>query len=90
MGFLLRSSGVATLCLLCTGCTLPAVPSISLFGAYFPFWMLTAGTGIIGALLIRAVLIRAGIDDLLPFRLVVYTSLAAALAFALALGLYGR
>lgn len=76
--------------LLCAGCSGPANPSLSLFGAYFPSWMLCVLAGILGALVIRVVLIRIGIDDLLPLRLVVYTSIAAALAFVLALVIFGR
>lgn len=59
------------------------------FGAYFPSWMLCVCIGIIGALAVRVVLVRAGIDDELPFRLLVYICLAAAIGFACALAIYG-
>ncbi|MCS0501939.1 YtcA family lipoprotein [Ancylobacter mangrovi] len=72
------------------GCSPYASPSVPLFGAYFPFWLFCAAAGVIGALVLRAVFIRLGIDDVLPWRLIVYTCLAAAIGFSLALLVYGR
>ncbi|KAB0569285.1 DUF1656 domain-containing protein [Brucella pituitosa] len=65
-------------------------PSFSLFGAYFPSWMLCLLIAIIITLLLRVVFIRFGVDDLLPFRLTAYTALAIAVACGLALFVYGR
>ncbi|QIB36367.1 hypothetical protein G3A50_18970 [Ancylobacter pratisalsi] len=72
------------------GCTRHASPSLPLFGAYFPFWLFCAAAGVIGALAIRALFIPLGVDDALPWRLVVYTCLAAVIGFSLALLVYGR
>jgi YtcA-like protein len=60
-------------------------PSLPLFGAYFPSWLLCAVIGISGALAIRVVLVRVGIDDALPLRPLVYVSLASAIACSVAL-----
>jgi hypothetical protein len=65
-------------------------PSFPLFGAYFPSWLLCAAIGISGALAIRVVLVRVGIDDRLPLRLLVYVSLASAIACSVALLAYGQ
>ncbi len=75
---------------LLAGCGQPLSPSFPLFGAYFPAWLACAAFGIVGALVVRAVFIRIGLDDVLPWRLLVYTCLGAGLAFALALLVYGR
>ena len=75
---------------LLSGCERPLSPSFPLFGAYFPAWLACAAFGIVAALLVRVVFIRAGVDDLLPWRLLVYTCLGAGIAFALALLVYGR
>jgi len=65
-------------------------PSLPLFGAYFPSWLLCAVIGISAALAIRVVLVRVGIDDALPLRLLVYVSLASAIACSVALLAYGQ
>ena len=65
-------------------------PSLPLFGAYFPSWLLCAVFGISGALAIRVVLVRVGLDDALPLRLLVYVSLASTIACSVALLAYGQ
>ena len=65
-------------------------PSIALFGAYFPYWLLCIAAGVLGALAMRGLFIQIGLDDVLPWRLLVYVSLAAIIGFLLALSLYGR
>lgn len=65
-------------------------PSLPLFGAYVPFWLLCAGIGVLGAVALRIVFIRVGLDDMLPWRLLVYTCLAAIIGFAVSLAVFGR
>jgi len=65
-------------------------PSLPFAGAYFPFWLVSAFGGILAVVLLRIVLIRLGIDDVLPLRLLVYVALAAAIALGLARVFYGR
>ncbi len=72
------------------GCAEARAPSIPLFGAYFPAWLACTTVGILGAVLIRAIFVLLGIDDRLPLRLLVYVSLAAAIAFATSLTIFGR
>lgn len=60
-------------------------PSYSVFGAFFPAWMLYAFIALVGTIALRAVFIRVGIDDVLPLRLVTYTAIAIAIASALSL-----
>ena len=72
-----------------SGC-MPASPSVPLWGAYFPFWLVCAGIGVAVAVLGRVLFIRLGIDDGLPVRLLVYVCLGLLAAFGTALMLYGR
>jgi YtcA family len=54
----------------------PLAPSISVFGSYFPGWIICAVLGIVTTVVVRLALIRTGIDDYLPVPLLVYVSLA--------------
>jgi hypothetical protein len=73
-----------------TGCSpIGGAPAIPLFGAYFPGWMACAFGGILGAILVRLVLIRAGIDDAIPIRLPIYMGIAATIGFLLYLYSFG-
>lgn len=63
------------------GCSPLGAPTISLFGAYFPSWLASALVGILGAVLVRLVFIRAGIDDAIPARLPVYVCIAFGIGF---------
>lgn len=72
------------------GCEGQRSPALPLFGAYFPSWLLCLLAGVVGAVVVRVVFIRIGIDEGLPLRLLVYTCVAALLGFALALTVFGR
>ncbi|QFR32579.1 YtcA family lipoprotein [Ancylobacter sp. TS-1] len=63
------------------GCAPLGAPTIALFGAYFPSWLASALAGILGAVLVRLVFVRAGIDDAIPVRLPVYVCIALGLGF---------
>lgn len=85
-GFGIALAGAASL----TGCSTSHAPAIPLFGAYFPSWLICLVAGSIGAVIVRVVFVRVGIDDGLPFRLLTYTCVAASIGFALALTIFGR
>lgn len=86
-----RTAGLTAALLALPGCTVEAgAPSIALFGAYFPAWMACAAGGIIGAILLRLVFIRTGIDDALPARLPIYAGIAAAIGFLISITSFGR
>ncbi len=61
------------------GCS--ASPSVSIFGSYFPSWMLCACAGLLLASLTRVAFVAAGIDEVLPVPLLVYLALSVAFAF---------
>ncbi|WP_018391316.1 YtcA family lipoprotein [Ancylobacter sp. FA202] len=86
----LRVAAASLAALPLAGCIPAGAPAISLFGAYFPSWLLCALIGILGAVLVRLVFIRVGIDDALPVRLPVYVCIAAAIGFAVSLLGFGR
>ncbi|MTJ83630.1 MAG: hypothetical protein F8N37_21800 [Telmatospirillum sp.] len=66
------------------------VPSQNLLGSFFPSWMLCVLIGIPTALLVRLVLVKAGVDDAVPAKLPVYSALAIAVTFGLWLVLFGN
>ncbi len=72
------------------GCVPAGAPSIPFFGAYFPSWLLCAVIGILGALLVRVVLVRLGVDDVIPARLAVYVCVAAGIGFLVSIVSFGR
>ncbi|TCT05701.1 YtcA family lipoprotein [Aquabacter spiritensis] len=72
------------------GCDEGGAPAIPFFGAYFPSWLLCALVGIFGAVVVRIIFIRLGIDDVLPARLPVYVCVAAGIGFLAALSAFGR
>ncbi|MBK5925863.1 YtcA family lipoprotein [Rhodobaculum claviforme] len=63
------------------GCS-PAAhsPTVPVFGAYFPIWLIAAVLGILATVMMRLVFLRTGIDDRLPVPLLVY--LFAAIKFS--------
>ncbi|OAT22867.1 YtcA family lipoprotein [Proteus myxofaciens] len=63
---------------LLTGCT-PA-PSIVMFGASFPDWLLCSGIGIIGMVLVHIILSKTKLRFLLHPVLIVYPCITALIA----------
>ncbi|HDZ8915487.1 TPA: hypothetical protein RUX44_003854 [Aeromonas hydrophila] len=56
-------------------------PSLPFYGAYFPFWLVCAVFGILGAVLVRTLFIRLGVDETIPIRAIVYMAFACLIAF---------
>lgn len=88
-----RRPGAGLRCLFALALCWPAVaaagaraPSFLLFDSYFPSWLVGAFAAIPLTLVVRHVLIRAGIDDVLPWRLFVYVCLG--LLFTMAFAYY--
>lgn len=65
-------------------------PSYQFAGAYFPVWLVFALGAVVVTLLIRAVLIRLGVDEWLRFRIVVYSAIAASLCLSALLIFFAR
>jgi hypothetical protein len=71
------------------GCS-DGAPTIFLAGAYIPAWLVCAVAGVLGAVVVRVVLVALSIDDALPFRLGIYVCIAAAIGFLVSLVAFGR
>ena len=51
-------------------------PTMDLLGSYFPAWMLCAVIGIVASIIIRQILVVAGINDYVVAPLLTYAALA--------------
>jgi hypothetical protein len=71
----------STLALILGGCSQGGAPSLVLFGAFFPDWMLCAVLGIVVAIVARIAFGATGLVAVLPYQLLVCTSIG--LIFAL-------
>ncbi|WP_197410947.1 YtcA family lipoprotein [Novosphingobium sp. FSW06-99] len=53
------------------GCSAGAAPTIGLFGAWFPVWLLCAVIGVLAACVARGVMVGSGLADAIPGQLAV-------------------
>ena len=53
------------------GCSARPVPTLSLFGAYFPIWILCGLVGMLTAAAARLILVRTGLAEVVPAQLLV-------------------
>lgn len=67
---------LSILSFLLSGCSFAQAPVFFMFGSYFPSWLVGSAISILLVLPLRWILIRAGIDDALPLRLLFYVCLA--------------
>jgi hypothetical protein len=72
------------------GCSEAGAPSLDLFGAFFPAWLLCAVLGIFVALGARIFFAARNLVDVLPFQLPLCTSLGAIFALLTWLICFGR
>jgi hypothetical protein len=72
-----------------SSCSLRGAPSYSLFGAFFPAWLLCGTIGALGSIGLRSFVIAMGLEDAMPFKLLVYVAFAVGLALWLWLSLFG-
>jgi hypothetical protein len=77
---------LAPVFLSCAACD----PLVDVAGAFFPAWLLCILVAIVLTALLRVVLARTRLEPWLGPLLVIYPSLAAAIALALWLGFYRR
>lgn len=68
-----------------TGCVQVGAPAFTLLGSFIPYWMVCAAIGLVVAIIVRVILIKTGIDDVLPLRLFVYLCLMLTVSFISAL-----
>jgi hypothetical protein len=77
-------------CLVLCGCNLGGAPSYSIFGAFFPAWLLCATAGLLGSVILRSLIIGSGLEEAMPFKLLVYVAFAVGLSLSLWLFLFGE
>lgn len=75
--------GLATLVSVATLSACSASPSRNILGSYFPTWMICALLGLLGVVVLRAVLRKTGIDAALPIPVVVYLCTWVAVTLAI-------
>jgi hypothetical protein len=76
-------------CILLTGCSAGGAPSFTLFGAFFPAWLLCGLIGVVGAGAARAVFVATSLSSFLPHQLLVCAAvgvIAASLAWLIWFG----
>src|SRR6202044_3317595 len=62
-------------CISLTGCSAGGAPSFTLFGAFFPAWLLCGLIGVVGAIVARVVFVSTGLAHTLPYQLAVCTAI---------------
>lgn len=70
----------AALYLPLAGCTPRSAPTLSLFGAYFPNWILCGLIGVVAAGASRLLFVRIGVADAIPAQLLVCTGIGVIVA----------
>jgi YtcA family len=71
------------------GCSMGA-PSFTLFGAFFPAWLLCGTLGIVGAGVARAAFVASGLSQVLPYQLFVCTAVGLIVALLIWLVGFGQ
>jgi len=89
-GTFVRFVCLSIACLGLSACSLRGAPSYSIFGAFFPAWLLCAGIGLVGSVVLRVLVIALGFEEVLPWPLLVYTAFATGAALWLWLALFGE
>jgi hypothetical protein len=78
---LLHGATASPVIALLSGCS--SAPSRSILGSYFPSWMICVLAAMCLTIVVRAVLVKAGVEDELPAPILVYLSVTLAFTFAL-------
>ncbi|ACB93852.1 hypothetical protein Bind_0196 [Beijerinckia indica subsp. indica ATCC 9039] len=71
---LLKHTGVLSISVILSGCSLDGAAAFEIAGAYFPGWMFCATLGIFGGCFLRLLFIRLGLDERIPWKLFFYTA----------------
>jgi len=69
------------------GCARRDAPTLSLFGSYFPVWILCGIVGVLGAAAARMVLVAFGLSQVVPAQLLFCVAVGVIVAGAFWLGL---
>ena len=77
-GHVARLTIIGLLICLLEGCA--GAPAVSLFGAYFPLWLLSAVIGILGAVVSYHLFVKTGWAEVIPSQLLVNTAIGLVVA----------
>jgi hypothetical protein len=86
----LTQTGLFLALLTTNGCASPGAPSLILFGAYFPGWLLCGVAGIVAAIVARIAMVVSGLSDTLPLQLFVCVAVGLLVAIATWLFWFGQ
>lgn len=67
-----------------------AAPSVSMFGSFFPSWLICLFIAVIATVMLRVGFVLTGLDDILRWRVPVYMSMTLGLTFLFSFLLFGR
>jgi hypothetical protein len=76
----LAAVAVAASSLALQGCALRGAPSFEIFGAYFPFWLLSGVLGLVGALVAQRIFVTTGWARTVPYLLFVCVAIGLTVA----------
>ena len=79
----MRIAFLAVALLFMTACVNEGAPTLELFGAYFPDWLLYGVLGVLLSIIARVVMIKTQMENVLPFQLLLCSSLGFGLAAVL-------
>jgi hypothetical protein len=81
---------VASLQLALTSYSAGGAPSFTVFGAFFPAWLLCGVAGIFGAVVARGAFVSSGLANTLPYQLAVCTAIGVIVAILAWFVWFGR
>jgi len=81
---------IASLQLVLTSCSSGSAPSFTLFGAFFPAWLLCGIIGIVGAAVARIAFVSTGLSNTLPYQLFVCAAAGVIVAVLTSFIWFGR
>lgn len=87
---LARAGAASMAALFClSGCDAIGAPSLSLFGAFFPGWLVCGILGVAGGGVSRAIMVASGLAQRLPLQLAVNASVGLIVALFAWLAWFG-
>lgn len=68
----------------------PLAPAVSIYGSFFPSWLICIFIGVIGTVVVRIGFVMVGLDDILRWRVPAYTAVAVILTMISSQLIFGR
>ncbi|MGO2245712.1 MAG: YtcA family lipoprotein [Halomonas sp.] len=87
---LLNRIFLAILLLMAATPALSAAPAVGMFGSFFPYWLISLFIGVVATIFIRVIFVVTKLDDIIPWRVLVYLSLTLAMTLLSSHLFFGR